>query len=742
MPRMGKTGEGKPIGIDISVVEQVARLLGRQLEFHWCAGAQCAWHCLPEGRCDVVIGQPQGSGPQREVAWSVPYAGALFGLVVPRGSRASGSLENFRGKQVGIVAGTVAISEKDHVVIKFKSREELLEGFAGARLDAAFVDADFAAWQLHGRPQLGLRLLADFVPRERWNMAFAVRARDSQLLVDINRALGQLAASGEVRRAYQDLGVPFHPPFSGDVGKVPARDTWRRIRERGELIVCADPANLPYSSAKNDQPGFDVELARELAKRLDVKLRMEWLDVGHETAVGQLLERECDVVFGEPVAANLVADDEELAGKVLYSQPYYRTGYMLVERKNGPHIQSLAELKGEKSQRLGAEAGSVADYSLRQRGYLRRLFRNQLATLNALNEGDIDFAYLWANVGWALHNSPEWKLGLVPNYVPEDHWNIAVAMGRGDEELKHQIDAALTALIKDGTVERALARYHIPFYAPTVEPVHGAHSSDVGTIKHRVVDRGLEPQMQKIQASRTAYSGLARVRSAGEIVVGLDQNNLPFSSAHPEPAGLDYEIAELLAKELGVRLRVFWAYSSHDSYPSKLTRGLCDVLLGITPDDRFEKRVLFSRPYYMAKYQMVVSSGQGLPTTEEPLAVEEGVALRGLKGHKVQAFPSTEAILEAIATGQARAGYVVATRASWLANERWPGKLRFLASPDTGDCFPMCAAVRKSDGDLKDAIDKSCNKLQRSGKLAQVFVRWHVPFEPASDANSTKGKDL
>ena len=34
--------------------------------------------------------------------------------------------------------------------------------------------------------------------------------------------------------------------------------------------------------------------------------------------------------------------------------------------------------------------------------------------------------------------------------------------------------------------------------------------------------------------------------------MGLDQNNLPFSTAHPKPAGFDYEIAGLLAKELGV----------------------------------------------------------------------------------------------------------------------------------------------------------------------------------------------
>ena len=96
--------------------------------------------------------------------------------------------------------------------------------------------------------------------------------------------------------------------------------------------------------------------------------------------------------MGEAVDDNAVADDEGLAGKVVYSRPYYGTGYVLVRRKDGPRVRTLAELKGTKSQRLGTEAGSVADYHLRQRGYLRRLFRNQLATLKALNDSDIESA--------------------------------------------------------------------------------------------------------------------------------------------------------------------------------------------------------------------------------------------------------------------------------------------------------------------------------------------------------------
>src|SRR5262249_59331477 len=146
-------------------------------------------------------------------------------------------------------------------------------------------------------------------------------------------------------------------------------------------------------------------------------------------------------------------------------------------------------------------------------------------------------------------------------------------------------------------------------------------------------------------------------RSTGALVVGLDQNNWPFSTAHPSPAGLDYEIAGFLAERLGVSLRVYWAYSSHDSYPSKLaTKQLCDVILGVMPDDRFARRVLYSQPYYLARYQLVVRSGDRPPEGGETVAVEEGVAVQGLKGHTARPYPSTEAVLEAVATGREKAG--------------------------------------------------------------------------------------
>jgi polar amino acid transport system substrate-binding protein len=528
------------------------------------------------------------------------------------------------------------------------------------------------------------------------------------------------------------MGVSYRPPFTGGARRQAPVDTWKRIQDRGELRFAMDPANLPYSSAKDDRPGFDVELARELAKMLGLKLKIDWLNIHRETAIGKLLSNESDLAFGAAVDENAVEDDDELADRVIYSRPYYGTGYFLVTRQKGPQVKALAELKGERSRRLATEAGSVADYRLRQRGYLRTLYRNQLAVLKALDDGSVDFAYLWGNVGWLLHATPEFKLQMVPGYVPEDHWNIAIAIRKHDVELKRRVDEAVEKLVKDGVPARLLARYHVP-YLPPFEDKQETQGSESGVIRQPVVNRGLEPQMQKLQTSRNPYGGLERVRSAGAMVVGLDQSNLPFSTAHPEPAGLDYEIASLLAEKLGVSLQVYWAYSAHDSYPSKLaTKKLCDVMLGVMPDDRFADRVLYSRPYYLASYQLVVPAGAVAPTRvdqmgDEPLAVEPGILARGLQGRTTRTYPSLEAILEAVTDKQVKAGYVISTRGPWLAERRWPGKLRFLEG-DAADRFPICVAVRKSDKDLKAAIEQALEELADSGKLSAVFARYHIPY--------------
>ena len=37
-------------------------------------------------------------------------------------------------------------------------------------------------------------------------------------------------------------------------------------------------------------------------------------------------------------------------------------------------------------------------------------------------------------------------------------------------------------------------------------------------------------------------------------------------------------------------------------------------------------------------------------------------------------------------------------------------------------------ALRKTDGDLKTAIDGALDELAKSGRLAEVYARWNIPY--------------
>jgi ABC-type amino acid transport substrate-binding protein len=128
---------------------------------------------------------------------------------------------------------------------------------------------------------------------------------------------------------------------------------------------------------------------------------------------------------------------------------------------------------------------------------------------------------------------------------------------------------------------------------------------------------------------------------------------------------------------------------------------------------------------------MVVPAGATLTKLEqigdEPLAAELGVAARGLEGRKTKTYSSLDDILDAVAAKQVKAGYVISTRGNYLAHKRLPDKLMFLDG-EAADRFPICAAVRKSDADLRDAIDQAWEELAESGKLEEVFTRWHIPY--------------
>ena len=264
------------------------------------------------------------------------------------------------------------------------------------------------------------------------------------------------------------------------VGQLHAETTWEQVQRNGVLNICIDIDNLPYSSADAKLPGIDVEVVQRLAEGLGVELKFHWLNTLRDSPLADMVRKHCDCVIGVPIDTRAMEETMQIGKRVDFSKPYLGTGYVLVERKHEKthRIKSLAEVKAET---LGVEAGSIAGYVLKQRGYDRRVYRSQIATLNAVQKGQVAYGMLWANAGWLIekgppnrkddaeHTAPVYaNLKLVEGYTPEPgfRWNVAIAVRKEEPDLLNAINAVIAEKLTGEQIRKICDKYHLPYYPP------------------------------------------------------------------------------------------------------------------------------------------------------------------------------------------------------------------------------------------------------------------------------------
>src|SRR5919205_131260 len=97
-----------------------------------------------------------------------------------------------------------------------------------------------------------------------------------------------------------------------------------------KLRVCADPNNLPFSNDREE--GLENALARLVAREMDAELEYTWLPQRRGFVRNTLAAKRCDVMMEVPAGY----------GRTLATQPYYRSTYVFVSRKDrGLKIRSF-----------------------------------------------------------------------------------------------------------------------------------------------------------------------------------------------------------------------------------------------------------------------------------------------------------------------------------------------------------------------------------------------------------------
>jgi len=222
------------------------------------------------------------------------------------------------------------------------------------------------------------------------------------------------------------------------------------------LRVCADPDNLPFSSADLNETGFEVELAKTVADELGAAASFVWIPTGWgRRAISRLADGDCDVFPGLPVDPRFA----DQFPRLILSDPYYIHDHTVLVPE-GKGIRSLADLQGKK---IAVEGASIADYYAAKQGYQRHLYRrfHPEEAIKALTEGEADAVLMWsAPAGWAAKKNPGLRLRLIRVDDPQMRFAIGFAMRKKDSDLRETINSALKRIGPE-RVTAILGRYGV-----------------------------------------------------------------------------------------------------------------------------------------------------------------------------------------------------------------------------------------------------------------------------------------
>jgi mxaJ protein len=240
---------------------------------------------------------------------------------------------------------------------------------------------------------------------------------------------------------------------------------------KGNLTVCADPNNLPFSNRAG--AGFENELVSLLAKDMGRDVSYVWWAQRRGYVRNTLNEEKCDVWPGVAVGVERLAT----------TRPYYRSTYVFVTRAR----DGLAGLTFDDNrlrsltigvQMIGDNAMNTPPaHSLARRGLTQNVRGYMLygdyskpnppaAIIRAVAQNAVDVAVAWGPLaGYFASRSPV-ALRIEPVSPALDTaqypmtFQIAMGVRRDNVALRDELDSLIE---RDAPkIAAILARYHVP----------------------------------------------------------------------------------------------------------------------------------------------------------------------------------------------------------------------------------------------------------------------------------------
>lgn len=249
------------------------------------------------------------------------------------------------------------------------------------------------------------------------------------------------------------VGASLRPPAP------PPNPRAAQERLQGTIKIGMDPSYPPIASldGRGNLSGLDVDIAVEIARRFGVRPDFIGIDVG--AIFDALGQRRFDVIVSG------IPPFPEYGRDVIYSQPYFNAGQVIVVRSDPGAPRSLADLRGPVAVEIGS-GGEIEARRLAARGTIELFLRDSpAAVVAAVRDGSATAGIL--DRLSAVEAARDGVQVAGPPFTLEPY---VIAARRGDEALLAEIDAMIAAMRADGTLALIEERWLRP---AGLDPVNG-----------------------------------------------------------------------------------------------------------------------------------------------------------------------------------------------------------------------------------------------------------------------------
>ncbi len=224
-------------------------------------------------------------------------------------------------------------------------------------------------------------------------------------------------------------------------------DAVSAIKGRGVFVLGLDDSFPPlgFRSDDNEIVGYDIDLAKEVAKRLGVDFRAQPID--WDAKEMELETGKIDCIW------NGFTITEDRKNALSFTEAYLNNDQVLVVRADSG-INSLA---GAKDKIIGIQSGSSAQEAVNDNAAFASsiseliMFKDNITALNDLDIGGVDGVVMDSVV--ANYSIAQTKKPFVVIEEPLAKEGYGIGFRKTEPELRDEVWNILLEMQKDGTVE-------------------------------------------------------------------------------------------------------------------------------------------------------------------------------------------------------------------------------------------------------------------------------------------------